>query len=131
MASFIEASRSECKLTLGRNLFRPEEVVDRIVATFKTSNGVRDSAGLEEPFVAGEQPRATVPSPLRGGDPPWPEPAAHVYWVAQDTGSRHNALVEFPHDTVVAVIKPPGSDGVRDEARRRQAAGAAARGFRP
>jgi hypothetical protein len=33
-----------------------------------------------------------------------------VYWVSPDTGSRINGLVEHPHDTVVAVIKPPGSD---------------------
>ena len=33
-----------------------------------------------------------------------------IYWVSDATSSRLNSLVEFPLGTVVAVIKPPGSD---------------------
>ena len=111
LARFIEASRSDCKLTLSRYLFSPAEVVDRIVKSFTTSTGVRDSAGLGQPFVPEELAESLERLP--------PYEAAivrglsrrpTVYWVTPDTGSRINGLVEHPHDTVVAVIKPPGSD---------------------
>ena len=32
-----------------------------------------------------------------------------IYWVADDTPSRLNSLVEYPLGTVVLVVKPPGS----------------------
>ena len=111
LARFLEASRSDCKLTLSRYLFSPAEVVDRIVKSFTTSTGVRDSAGLGQPFVAEELAGSLERLP--------PYEAAivrglsrrpTVYWVSADTGSRINGVVEHPHDTVVAVIKPPGSD---------------------
>jgi hypothetical protein len=111
LARFVDASRSECKLTLGRYLFTPSEVVQRIVTSFTTSTGVRDGAGLGQPFVREELARSLDRLPpyeaaiVRGLSR---QPT--VYWVSPDTGSRINGLVEYPHDTVVAVIKPPGSD---------------------
>lgn len=111
LARFVEASRSDCKLTLSRYLFTPAEVVERIVKSFATSTGVRDGAGLGQPFVREELARSLDFLPpyeaaiVRGLSR---QPT--VYWVSPDTGSRINGLVEYPHDTVVAVVKPPGSD---------------------
>jgi hypothetical protein len=111
LAAFVEASRRECKLTLGRYLFTPEEVVERIVAALRTSTGVRDRPALEQPHVREEVTRCLE------GLPPYEAAIvtglcarATVYWVSPSTSSRINSLVEYPHETVVVVIKPPGSD---------------------
>jgi hypothetical protein len=111
VADFVEASRSECKLTLARYLFTPEEVVERIVSQLKTSKGVSDVRSLDQPCVRREIARyfehlpsfeAAILSALCR--------RSTIYWVSDATSSRLNSLVEFPLGTVVAVIKLPGSD---------------------
>src|SRR4029079_16130858 len=42
LREFVAVARTECKLTLARYLFTPEEVVDRIVKEIKTTDGVTD-----------------------------------------------------------------------------------------
>jgi hypothetical protein len=110
-SEFIEASRSECKLTLARYLFTPEEVVERIVSQFERSKGVCDVRALDQPCVRPEIARcfehlpsfeAAILSMLCR--------RSTIYWVSDATSSRHNSLVEYPLGTVVAVVKLPGSD---------------------
>src|SRR5689334_1801846 len=111
LSEFVEASRSECKLTLARYLFTPEEVVDRIVTKIRITDGVEDLDVNQARFIDAEIARAIAALPDY-------EAAilrrlceeSKIYWVGDATSSRINSLVEYPLTTVVLVIKPPGSD---------------------
>ena len=111
LADFVELSRSECKLTLARYLFTPEEVVDRIVRQLRISDGVKDVDLEQARFIDAEMERALSRLPnfeaailrrLCEG--------TKIYWVSDATSSQMNSLVEYPLTTVVLVIKPPGSE---------------------
>ena len=111
VADFVQASRSACKLTLARYLLTPDEVVERIVGELETSTGLQDARALNQPCVRRERDRCFERLP--------PFEAAIVsalcrrstiYWVSDATRPDLNGLVEYPLGTVVAVIKPPGSD---------------------
>jgi hypothetical protein len=102
---FVLQSRQECKLALGRVMFRPEDVVARVqqcvtqtaampVAT--TDDVIRNDAAVELPEYEEAILRLLLSTPT-------------AYWVADATPSKLNSLVEFPVGTVVLVIKPPGS----------------------
>src|ERR1043165_7284256 len=108
---FFETSRSECKLTLARYLFTPEEVIDRIVRQLRITDGVKDLDVQQPRFMDAETERAINALPnyeaailrrLCAGP--------KIYWVSDATSSRINSLVEYPLTTVVLVIKPPGSE---------------------
>jgi hypothetical protein len=108
---FFETSRSECKLTLARYLFTPEEVVDRIVRQLRITDGVKDLDVQQPRFIDAETERAINALPnyeaailRRLCEGP------KIYWVSDATSSRINSLVEYPLTTVVLVIKPPGSE---------------------
>lgn len=108
---FVAASRSECKLTLARYLFTPEEVVDRIVRQLRITDGVKDLDVNQARFIDAETERAIDALPnyeaailRRLCEGP------KIYWVSDATSSRINSLVEYPLTTVVLVIKPPGSE---------------------
>ncbi|MCI0490855.1 MAG: hypothetical protein L0229_30045 [Blastocatellia bacterium] len=108
LADFIHISRRECKLALGRYLFTPEEVVERIL------DQVRVSAGMIDPSVSPNM-EGEVEHALSG----MPDYEASIlrrllavskiYWVSDATSSEVNSLVEYPLTTVVLVVKPPGS----------------------
>ena len=111
LAEFVELSRSECKLTLARYLFTPEEVVDRVVGQLRITDGVKDVELNQARFIDTEMERALSRLPnyeaailrrLCEG--------TKIYWVSDATSSRINSLVEYPFTTVVLVIKPPGSE---------------------
>jgi hypothetical protein len=111
LREFIEISRRDCKLTLARYLFTPEEVVREVVRHVRLSDGVRD--------VDVEQPRY-LDAEIKHNLSMLPDyesailqrlcAGAKVYWVADNTSSAINSLVEYPLSTVVLVVKPPGSD---------------------
>jgi hypothetical protein len=108
---FIELSRRECKLTLGRYLFTPDEIVSEIHQQLQRTDGVRDLDTLQPQFIDDEIARAICDLP---------DFEAHIlkrlcensdiYWVSNDTRSDINSMVEYPTTTVVLVIKLPGSD---------------------
>jgi hypothetical protein len=111
LAEFIALARSECKLSLARYLFQPEEVVARILGQIKSSKGLKDLDISEAAFIAEEDEHTGALLPeyesrilelLRQSD--------RIYWVSDSTSSELNALVEYPLTTVVLVIKPPGSN---------------------
>lgn len=111
LREFVAVSRSECKLTLARYLFTPEEVVDRIVKEIKTTDGVKDVDVTQPQFIDAETTHALQRLPefeaailrlLCAGQ--------KTYWVGEKTSQRVNSLVEYPLTTVVLVIKPPGSE---------------------
>src|SRR5215213_1594765 len=111
LRELVAVSRSECKLTLARYLFTPEEVVDRIVKEIEATDGVKDLDVTQPPFMDAETAHALKRLPdfeaailrLLCEGP-------KTYWVGDRTSSRINSLVEYPLTTVVLVIKPPGSD---------------------
>lgn len=108
---FVGLASRECKLTLARYLFRPEEVVSRILEHVERSTGIEDINHTQPFYVNGEAEEAFRRLPDR-------EAAvlerlraeSDIYWVADTTASEINSLVEYPLTTVVLVIKPPGSD---------------------
>lgn len=111
LREFVALSRTECKLTLARYLFTPEEVVDRVVKEIQTTDGVKDLDVAQPQFIDAETAHALKQLPdfeaailrlLCEGQ--------KIYWVAERTSSRINSLVEYPLTTVVLVIKPPGSE---------------------
>jgi hypothetical protein len=111
LLDFARLSRRECKLTLARYVFTPEEVVGRILALVKTSKGVADIDPFMPHYVEEEAAHA-----LEVGLPDFEAAilkglceTARVYWVSDATGSELNSLAEYPLTTVVLVVKPPGS----------------------
>jgi len=110
LQDFINLSKCDCKISIARYLFRPEEVVEQIIRQLKTSRGIPDIDPDQLPYVDDEIThtldllpdyeaqilRGLCQSPL-------------IYWVSDATSSEINSLVEYPLTTVVLVIKPPGS----------------------
>lgn len=111
LGDFVELSRRECKLTLARYVFSPEEVVARVLKQMQVSEGIKD-VNVEEPrHVDGEVKRALAILPdYEGAIVRRFCESSNIYWVSDDTKSEINSLVEYPLTTVVLVVKPPGSD---------------------
>lgn len=110
LRDFVNLSRRECKITLARYVFTPEEVVRRILGSLRLSRGVPDLDYNEPLFVGEESARAVALLPdyeaeilRRLGARPV------IYWVSKATSAELNSLVEYPLTTVVLVVKPPGS----------------------
>jgi hypothetical protein len=110
LIEFIELSRRDCKLSLARYLFTPEEIVKEILSHMLVTDGISD--GVSEPGrVESEMKRALALLPAleakvlkRLYEP------ANIYWVSPASSAEINSLVEYPTTTVVLVIKLPGSD---------------------
>ena len=108
LRNFVHCSRQECKLALGRYLFSPQEIVARIKDQIQVTAGmtvITDNARVlrEVQQKIRELPdfEGAILAELCSG--------SQVYWVAGNTTSRLNSLVEYPVGTVVLVVKPPGS----------------------
>src|SRR5256714_1013898 len=111
LRDFIEASRRDCKLSLARYLFTPDEVVAEILGQVQVTGGVRDLDTSEPPFVKGEAARPLDLLPdFEAGILSRLCEDSKIYWESDATGSEINFLVEYPITTVVLVVKPPGSD---------------------
>ena len=111
LGDFIALSHYECKLTLARYLFTPEDIVTEILGHLQVTRGVKDPGASQPAFVDAEAARgrallpeyeATILRKLCEG--------SRIYWVSATTSSAINSLVEYPATTVVLVVKPPGSD---------------------
>ncbi len=110
MRDFISLSRYECKISVARYLFTPEEVVERIIGQLRTSKGVPDLDRAQPSHISDDVahtlellPRYEAEILRRLSSAPI------IYWVAEATSSEINSLVEYPLTTVVLVVKPPGS----------------------
>jgi hypothetical protein len=107
-------AESECHLLFARYLFTPREVVKRIVAQVRVTEGRsgmrRFKLPEQHPWNMAEAKRAMRSLPpyeraiVRGLMRDW-----RIYWVDAGTPSRIGSLVEFPLGTVALVVKPPGS----------------------
>jgi hypothetical protein len=111
LREFVDLAGNDCKLSLARYLFTPDEVVDEIRKRLRITRGVRDLDPSEPHFVTEEMRNAIRLLPsfesriLRELCQ-----TSNIYWVSKKTSSQINSLVEYPLTTVVLVIKPPGSD---------------------
>ncbi|MCI0590088.1 MAG: hypothetical protein L0Y67_00520, partial [Gammaproteobacteria bacterium] len=111
LREFLELSRRDCKLSLARYLFAPEEIVDEIMSQLRVTDGVRDRDTSEPGRVESEMKRAIALLPdLEAKVLKRLYEASDIYWVSEATSSEINSLVEYPTTTVVLVIKLPGSD---------------------
>jgi hypothetical protein len=111
LRDFIALSRHDCKLSLARYLFTPQEIVDEILSRLRVTDGARDLDPSQPWFVEEEIVRAT------GCLPAFEATilktlcrTSKIYWASGTTSSQINALVEYPESTVVLVVKPPGSE---------------------
>jgi hypothetical protein len=108
LGDFLELARQECKLTLARYLFRPGEVVGRILEQVRTSRGLPEPLDGKVARVEAERFLSDLPEYERAIAAALVARSC-VFWVEDSTSSRLNSLVEYPAGTVVLVIKPPGS----------------------
>jgi hypothetical protein len=108
---FIELARHDCKLSLARYVFTPDEVADRILDQLQVTDGVKDLDTLAPLFIEGEIQHALNLLPdfeariLRRLSE-----ASSIYWVSESSSAEINSLVEYPLTTAVLVVKPPGSE---------------------
>jgi hypothetical protein len=111
LCEFIEASRRDCKLSLARYLFTPDEVVDEILKAVQVTDGIEDLDVSPDQLVVAEIERAFEVLPdFEARILKRLCERSNIYWVSEATSSEINSLVEYPRTTVVLVIKPPGSD---------------------
>lgn len=111
LETFIRFAHAECKLVLARYLFSPGEVAGQAMRHMKTSRGVSNPLAMQHGCFDDEVLHTRIQLP------PYESrildafcEAARIYWVASNTPSTLNALVEYPLKTVVLVVKPPGSE---------------------
>ncbi|MFY9611558.1 MAG: hypothetical protein WAU45_23465 [Blastocatellia bacterium] len=110
LGDFIHASRIECKLSLARYVLTPAEVVDRITGQLIRSTGVRDRATIDQLQVGREIDHCLERLPRFEFEiVRLLCEASVIYWVSDTTSAEINSMVEYPLNTVVMVVKPPGS----------------------
>ncbi|HEX3185043.1 MAG TPA: hypothetical protein VHQ94_09600 [Pyrinomonadaceae bacterium] len=108
---FIEHSGRDCKLTLARYLFTPDDVIREVLRHVIVTDGVRDVDVSQPRFIDAEIKHNVAMLPeYEAGILRRLCAGSKVYWVAPGTSSAINSLVEYPLSTVVLVIKPPGSE---------------------
>lgn len=110
LLNFIALSRSECKLSLARYIFQPDEVVERILRHVRLSRGLIDLNPFQPAVVEAEDQHAcALLPPYEARILERLRQPHRIYWVSDATPSALNSLVEYPLTTVVLVVKPPGS----------------------
>jgi hypothetical protein len=111
LRDFIEISRRDCRLSLARYLFTPNEVAEEIRRRLRVSDGVKDLDPSQPRFIDEELSAALNLLPaFEAGILKRLSETSNIYWVSEETSSEINSLVEYPLSTVVLVIKPPGSN---------------------
>ena len=108
---FIHLSRTDCKLSLARYLFDPDEVVAEILKQVRVTRGVKDHDPNQDSSIENEANHARRQLPdFEARILEKLSNSSSVYWVSNATSSRINSLVEYPLTAVVLVVKPPGSN---------------------
>jgi hypothetical protein len=118
LREFIQLSRRDCKLSLARYLFTPQEIADEIISRMQVTDGVKDLDPSQPRFVGDETTAALTLLPdFEARILKRLSETSNIYWVSEETSSEINSLIEYPLSTVVVVIKPPGS-GLEFEIKR-------------
>jgi hypothetical protein len=111
LREFVGLSRRNCKLSLARYLFTPEDIVDEIVGQLQITDGLEDLDVSQPSFIEEEIKHAMNLLPdFEAEILKRLCENSNIYWVSEMTSCEINSLVEYPATTVVLVIKPPGSD---------------------
>jgi hypothetical protein len=111
LQDFIKVSQRDCKLSIARYLFTPEEIVKEILRQLQITQGVKDLDTSSHQAGNNELTQAINSLPdFEGRILQKLCEASSVYWVSEITSSKINSLVEYPLTTVVLTVKPPGSD---------------------
>lgn len=111
LRDFVEMARRDCKLSLARYLFTPDEVTEKILEQLRITEGLEDLDISETEFAAHELERALNVLPdFEAEILKRLYKVSKIYWVSETTSAEVNSLVEYPLTTVVLVIKPPGSN---------------------
>lgn len=111
LREFVGLSRRNCKLSLARYLFTPEDLVEEILDQLQITEGLEDLDVSQPPFVEDEITHAMNLLPdFEAEILKRLCQTSNIYWVSEMTSCEINSLVEYPTTTVVLVIKPPGSD---------------------
>lgn len=111
LCDFLESSRSDCKLSLGRYVFTAGEVAEKILSQMRDTDGAKDLDPVEAVLIGGEVKRTLERLPdFEAAILKRLYSSGRIYWVTEAIGSEINSLVEYPLTTVVITIKPPGSD---------------------
>jgi len=110
LRDFIRIARRDCKLSLARYLFTSQDTVDEILTQLDITDGVRDVVTPGDPAEADIPPAADYLPEFESAILRKLCDRSEVFWVSESTSSEINSLVEYPLTTVVAVIKPPGSN---------------------
>lgn len=108
---FFHIATRDCRLTLARYVFGEDEVLARIERQLRRSRGIRSRPDYGHRLVEEEAEHilSTLP-PLEHNLIAQLGRNATMRFITERTSDDINALVEHPVGTVVAVIKPPGSD---------------------
>jgi DUF971 family protein len=107
---FVQLAHRDCKLTLARYLFTPDEIVERVLQEVRVSDGVKDIDVTQPRYIDAELAHALNRLPdFEARSLERLCQSSKIYWVSDTTNSTINSLVEYPLTTVVLVIKPPGS----------------------
>jgi hypothetical protein len=111
IADFLHLAGRDCRLTLARWLWTPQEIFARIDDAVQHSRGVRSKPDYGHRWVDVEA--AAAVQDLRPFERDLITRLGHkavVRWVSPRTSSEINSLIEHPLGTVVMTVKPPGSD---------------------
>ncbi|HUP60936.1 MAG TPA: hypothetical protein VNA69_11005 [Thermoanaerobaculia bacterium] len=111
IADFLHLAGRDCRLTLARWLWTPQEIFARIDEAVQHSTGIRSRPDYGHRWVDVEA--AAVIEGLRPLERDLVIRLGHkavMRWVSPRTSSEINSLIEYPLGTVVMTIKPPGSD---------------------
>ncbi len=107
-ATLFLLCREECTIELGRYVFTPHDVIERVLTALRASKGSNVPPQNSLVLAEAEHALARLPAFERAIVEGLVERGA-VYWAGAATSTRVNALVCRPAGTVVVIIKPPGS----------------------
>ena len=109
LRDFLHASNRECRLTFARYLFSVHEVIARIEANVRRSEGIANTHQYGEYNAEARRSLESLPAMERAIARHLMKDAV-IRWTAVPMTSEINSLVAQPIGTVVLVIRPPGSD---------------------
>ena len=111
IGDFLHLASRDCRLTLARWLWSPQEVFARVDESVRRSRGIRCRPDYGHRWVELENASTLqLLPPLERDLVTRLGHKAVTRWVAPHTSSEINSLVEHPLGTVVLTVKPPGSD---------------------
>ena len=111
LRAFFRVTATPCRIALSRYLVTPAEVVERVLSMLDTATGLRDVLPGQNAHLSDETDIALRGVPAYEREIGYRlRDLSRTFWVCDRTPSHLHALVEYPIGTVVAVVKPPGSD---------------------